>query len=421
MRPPGDKSLSHRALIVAALASGVSLISGCSTGDDVAATRRALEQLGARVSGEPPGTMEISGPPSGLVEPEQPLDLGNAGTGLRLLAGVLAGQDLFAILTGDGSLRSRPMARIVEPLRAMGALIDGRDDGGLAPLAVRGGALRGATFAPPEASAQVKGAILFAGLTASGATTVIERRGTRQHTEELLRLAGASVTSTLDSQRRTAIRIEPCRLSHIAYEVPADPSQAAFFAVGATIMQGSEVEIEGIYDGPHRCGYLDVLDRMGAAIERRRAGDGRADLLVRSASLVPTEVVADEIPGCIDEIPILSVAAAAASGVTVFRGAGELRRKESDRMGAIATCLARLGVTVEIDGDDLAVHGRGSIEAAQAGELRVDAADDHRMAMALAIFGAARPEGSTLRIGGASAISTSYPGFSDDLEALRCR
>jgi len=397
---PGDKSISHRALILAALAEGTSVVRGLSDGDDVARTRAALAAMGASFDGE-----KITGGRSRLHEPADVLDMGNSGTGIRLLAGVCAGLPWLTVLTGDASIRRRPMSRVAEPLRAMGAAIDGRDEGRLPPLAVRGGRLHGIDYDLPVPSAQVKAAVLLAGLAADGGTVVRQPVVTRAHTEEMLAACGANVQVSGDG---LVVRLHPGELAPFELDVPGDPSQAAFWIVAACITPGSDVVVDDVYLGPARGGFLDVLARMGAAVER--VGD-RSLRARYSPDLHATAVGGDEVPGLIDEIPVLALAAAVAEGKTVFRDAGELRVKESDRIASITTALSGVGACVEPVDDGLVIHGPARLHGG-----RADAAGDHRIAMTLAVAGMAA-EGTTV-IDGWEAVATSYPGFERDLEQL---
>ncbi|HLI14886.1 MAG TPA: 3-phosphoshikimate 1-carboxyvinyltransferase [Acidimicrobiales bacterium] len=404
---PGDKSISHRALIFGALAEGRSRVRGLSTGDDVARTRAALEACGIRVEDE-----VVHGGRRRFTEPERPLDVGNSGTAMRLLAGVLATFDFLSVLVGDDSVHRRPMDRVSAPLREMGALVDGRQGGRLAPLVVRGGRLVGVDHAPAVPSAQVKGALLLAGLAAEGRTTVRERFATRPHTEELLELCGHPA-AVRDEGDVHVVSVGPGELAPFELDVPGDPSQAAFLAVAASIVAGSEVLLENVYVGPGRAGFLAVLERMGASIDRRPRSATAADLLVRSAPLSATEIEAAEVPDCIDELPVLAVAAAFADGTTTVRGASELRVKESDRIETMARALRSFGVRVETFEDGMAVTG-GSVRP----RGRVDAAADHRVAMALAV--AALAGSDPVEIDGFEAVATSWPSFVDDVGGLLC-
>lgn len=402
VRVPGDKSISHRALLLAALAEGTSVVHGLSTGDDVARTRSAVLALGATVEGE-----RIIGGRSTLHEPGDVVDVANSGTTMRLLAGVCATVPGLTVLTGDASIRRRPMDRVVSPLRRMGAVIDGRDGGRLPPLAVRGGELKGIEYDLPVASAQVKAAVLLAGLAAEGETVVHERARTRTHTEEMLAACGADITVE-DGGLTT--RVRPSALRPFDLTVPGDPSQAAFWLVAACLVPGSDVIVDGVYTGPARVGFVDVLERMGAFVDRS-PGHLR---VTYGGPLRATQITGDEVPGLIDEIPVLAVAAAGAEGTTEIRGAAELRVKESDRIATVAEQLARMGAGIEPLPDGLTVHGRpGGLRPAT-----VASRGDHRLAMALAVAGlAATPPGETV-IEGWDAVATSYPRFAADLGEL---
>ncbi len=417
VRVPGDKSISHRALIVGALADGTSSVSGLSDGDDVARTLGAVRALGAEVvAGEGDGVVRIHGGAGSLHEPASPLDFGNSGTGIRLMAGVVASFDGWSVrLGGDDSLSKRPMDRIALPLRTMGADVAGRGELCLPPLDVRGRRLSGIDYTPPVASAQVKSCILLAALAAQGSTTVREPILTRVHTEELLARAGAEI-SEAEEQGAHVVRVAPGKLEPFELEVPADPSQAAFWLVGALLVPGSEVVVERVYTGPARRGFLDVLRRMGAHIEEKPAVSASdlastSDLVARPSSLVATEVHAHEIPS-LDEVPVLAVAAARAEGTTVFRDMGELRVKESDRFTGVIDLVRAFGGGAEAEGDDIHVTG---VAALDAGDF--DSRDDHRLAMAAAIAAASVP-GRPTRILGWDSVQTSYPSFRSDLATL---
>ncbi len=306
IRVPGDKSISHRALLLAARAEGTSVVRGLSDGDDVLRTRAAIQALGADLEGD-----RITGGIEHLHEPEGVLDVGNSGTGMRLLAGYCAAFDWLTVLAGDASVYQRPMDRVAEPLRAMGATVDGRDRGRYPPLVVRGGELRGIDYRPPVASAQVKAAVLLAGLGAEGETIVREAVATRTHTEDLLAMCGADVDVTLGDDGEHVVRVRRSKLTPLVLDVPGDPSQAAFWVVAACIVPGSDVVVEDVYIGPGRTGFLDVLARMGADLE---VGEGT--IRARHGPLRGTDVDADEVPSLIDEIPVLAVAAAVAETPT---------------------------------------------------------------------------------------------------------
>jgi 3-phosphoshikimate 1-carboxyvinyltransferase len=409
LRVPGDKSISHRAVLLAARGEGRSTLRGLSDGSDVAHTLTAVAACGAEVDGDA-ALVRIDGGTGRLHEPDTILDVGNAGTGIRLLAGWAAALPWLTILSGDASVSARPMGRVVEPLRAMGARVDGRCGGSLAPLVVRGGGLHGIDYRPPVPSAQVKSAVLLAGLAAEGETTVREEVPTRAHTEDLLVRCGADIMVAPG-----AVTVRRSMLHPFELEVPGDPSQAAFWVVAACIVPGSDLAVEHVYVGPGRAGFLDVLRRMGArvGVEDEDPVDGTATIRARYGPLSATDIGGSEVPGLIDEVPILAVAAAAAAGQTVFSGAAELRVKESDRVENMAAGLAAFGVAVEPRPDGLAVDGRSGRPWPGAA---VDSLGDHRIAMAMAVAGLAAT-GPT-DIAGWEAVATSYPSFEEDLR--RC-
>ncbi|MDQ3757345.1 MAG: 3-phosphoshikimate 1-carboxyvinyltransferase [Actinomycetota bacterium] len=390
LRVPGDKSISHRALLLAARAEGVSRVSGLSDGEDVRHTAAAVAAMGARIDGDRIHGGELHGV-DGVI------DVGNSGTGMRLLAGYCAALPWRTVLRGDESVDRRPMDRVAEPLRLMGARIDEA----YPPLAVDGGGLHGIDYALPVPSAQVKGAVLLAGLGAEGDTVVRESVPTRMHTEELLQLAGADVEVGDGVVRVRASALHPFEL-----DVPGDPSQAAFWVVAGAIVPGMELVVENVYVGPGRGGFLDVLRRMGADIEV----DG-GDIHVRSSPLHATEVAGVEVPGLIDEIPVLAVAAACAEGTTVFRDAAELRVKESDRVATVVEMLRTLGATAEEAEDGLSVTGPARLHGGH-----VDSQGDHRIAMSAAIAGLVADGPVTVER--RESVATSYPGFEEDLR--RC-
>ena len=404
LRVPGDKSISHRALLMSARAKGTSRITGLSNGLDVAATRRAIQAFGARVTDDG-ATILVEG--GHLHEPESPIDVGNSGTGIRLMAGWASGLDGLTVLYGDASIATRPMGRVTEPLRMMGARIDGRDGGRLPPLAIRGGDLEGIDYQLPVPSAQVKGALLLAGLSASGPTTIREAAPTRVHTEQMLESWGARVETGPGW-----VTVHPGDLTATECAVPGDPSQAAFWAVAGCVVPGSDLTIEQVYVGPQRAGFLDVLIRMGADIEIVGLDPARsvADIHVRAGRLTATEVAGAEVPGLIDEIPALAVAAAHAEGTTTFRDAAELKVKESDRIATVTRELQAVGGSVEATEDGLVVTGGGVTGGA------VESHGDHRIAMAMAVAGLAAEAG--VRIEGWEAVATSYPAFEEDLRSL---
>jgi len=422
LRVPGDKSISHRALMLAALAVGESRIDGLLEGDDVMRTAAALRALGADISRDDDGRWHVWGQGiGGLREPDRALDLGNSGTGVRLLMGILAAHPITATLTGDASLVGRPMARVAEPLALMGARVEARD-GGRLPLTIAGSdRLRPLRYRLPMPSAQVKSAILLAGLGAPGITEVIEPAPTRDHSERLMRHFGAAVeVSDGDGGgRRIRLTGQP-ELAGREIRVPADPSSAAFPLVAALITAGSAVTLCGVGLNPLRTGLLETLKEMGAQIAvenaREESGEPVGDLRVVSSALEGTEVPAARAPSMIDEYPVLAVAAACARGSTVMRGLGELRVKESDRLAAVARGLAACGVAVEEGPDSLTVHGTG---AAPRGGAVVASELDHRIAMSFLVLGlaSAQPVG----IDDDGPIETSFPGFAAALEGLGAR
>jgi len=408
---PGDKSISHRAVLIGALCEGETRVSGFGRSADTEATIAAVRALGAEVIEEDVDTLRVRGAGlRGLQGSKGAIDCGNAGTLMRLLAGVLAGQDGRTELVGDSSLSSRPMERIAEPLRRMGATIETTE--GHAPLVVQGAPLRAIDYALPVASAQVKSAILLAGVQATGATTVVEPVATRDHTERMLEHAGARVT-----RRPSSVTVEGARSLRLPdVEVPGDISSAAPFLVAAAIVPGSAVTVHGVGLNPRRAGLLDVLERMGArvAIYNRRSigGEPAGDVEVRASDLVGTTVTAAEVPSLIDELPIFAVAACHARGETVVQGAEELRAKESNRIEAVVEDLRRVGGHIRATPDGFRIKGvptrlRGGV---------VDSRGDHRLAMLGAVVGVASREGVELR--GAEAAATSFPDFFDVLEQV---
>ncbi|WP_338177296.1 3-phosphoshikimate 1-carboxyvinyltransferase [Jatrophihabitans sp.] len=403
---PGDKSVSHRALLLAALAPGTSRITGLSNGADVVHTAAAIVTLGATLTTLDERTVEVTG--GALHEPAAVIDTGNSGTGIRLIAGLAAGLNGLTVLQGDASIARRPMDRIAVPLRLMGAVVDGREGGRLPPISIRGGDLRGIDYAAPVSSAQVKSAILLAGLRAAGETIVREPVRSRAHTEEMLTVRGAD----LDVDGAT-VRLRPSQLTAVDEAVPGDPSQAAFWLVGAAALAGSDVTVEGIYLGHARGGFLDVLRRMGADVTvTESASVPRAwDVRVRAGELRGTDIEEHEIAGLVDEVPALAVAAALAHGVTTVRGAAELRVKESDRVATTAAMLRAFGTEVEELPDGLVITGGARLHPG-----RVDSHGDHRIAMAASILALAADGPS--EIIGFEAVATSYPGFLQTLDSV---
>ena len=428
LRLPGDKSISHRALMLALLARGESPIKGAGDGADVRSTAAIVAALGAEVERAPAdaGNVDyrvVSRGGDALAVPGGPLDCGNSGTSLRLFAGILAGRPISATLDGDASLRTRPMARIIEPLRSMGATIEGSDGGSHPPLTVTGRSpLRAIDWSTPVPSAQVKSAILLAGLRANGVTTVRESVATRDHTERMLRGRGVPVRSRADEGGGAVIEIEGGTTMQARQEqVPGDPSAAAFWLVAGSIHPDATLRLRGVGVNPTRRAVIDILDRMGASIEETPAGDsaslGRngepiADLVVRSSELNAIELSAADTAAAIDEIPILCLAATHARGRTIIRGAGELRHKESDRIAGIVDGLAALGARIEAHGDDIVIDGPATLSGAA-----LDSLGDHRLALTFAIAGLVA--GGKTTIGDAGSVAISYPTFFADLERIR--
>lgn len=426
LRLPGDKSISHRALMLALLAGGESRITGAGDGADVRSTAGIVAALGALVDRAPDGAgnvdYRVRSPGAGrFIEPVLPLDCGNSGTSLRLFAGILAGQPLRATLDGDASLRSRPMARIIEPLRSMGATIEGGSGSSRPPLTVTGrNPLRAIDWETPVPSAQVKSAILLAGLRAEGVTTVRESVATRDHTERMLRARGVAVRSDRDGDGGATIEIEGGVAVQARDElVPGDPSAAAFWLVAGSIHPAAELRLHSVGVNPTRRAVIDILRTMGASIDEApiagapSEGEGEpiADLVVRSSVLEGIELDPATTAAAIDEIPILCLAATQAHGRSVIRGAGELRHKESDRIAGIVDGLRALGARIQSREDDIVIDGPTRLTGAS-----VDSLGDHRLALTFAIAGLIADGHTT--IGDADSVSISYPTFFADLERI---
>ena len=429
-RLPGDKSISHRALLLAALAEGRSLVGGAGDGRDVQATAGIVAALGASVERVREDGLNVdykvtSPGVDGLHEPEGVLDCRNSGTSLRLCSGVLAGLPFFSVLDGDASLRSRPVARIIEPLRSMGAALYARRSDSLPPLVVIGRSqLRAIDFTTRVPSAQVKSAILLAGLRAEGRTTVREAVATRDHTERMLRSRGIEVRrepAESSGGGSVAWMLEGgARLRPFDERVPVDPSAAAFWLVAGAIHPDAELTLRGVGVNPTRRAAIDFLVRMGARIQETALGDAPAgdvgeplaDFTVRSSELAAIDLGPEEVAAAIDEIPILCLAATQARGETTIRGAGELRNKESDRIAGIAAGLAALGARIAVDGDDITITGPTPLAGAATGTL-----DDHRLAMTFAVAGLIAR--GTTTIDRAESAAVSYPSFFLELERLR--
>lgn len=419
---PGDKSVSHRALILGAMAVGETRITGLLEGQDVLDTGKAMAAFGAEVERTGPGEWRVHGVGvGGFREPEDVIDHGNAGTGVRLVMGAMATTDITATFTGDASLRGRPMGRITEPLSLFGAEARGRR-GGRLPITLTGAANpTPVTYVTPVPSAQVKSAVLLAGLNAPGETVVIEREATRDHTERMLAGFGASVSSEeTDEGRVITLRGQP-DLRPQVIAVPRDPSSAAFPVAAALLVAGSEVLVPGIGLNPTRAGLYDALVEMGAdiAFENRRSEGGEpvADLRVRFGPLKGIEVPPERAPSMIDEYPVLAALAATAEGTTVMRGIRELRVKESDRIDAMARGLEACGVAIEEGPDFLIVHGRGP--GGVAGGVTVESRLDHRIAMSFLCLGLATRAPVSVDDGGP--IATSFPGFVPLMRGLGAR
>ena len=417
---PGDKSLTHRAIILTALAEGTSTISGYCPGEDCLNTMRAFQGLGIPIT---PTATELTVQGKGfwgLTEPSAPIDCGNSGTGIRLLTGLLSGQDFFSVLTGDESIRRRPMGRVVKPLREMGAVIGGRKGGELAPLAITGAGLHGIAYTSPVASAQMKSALLLAGLFAQGKTRYKEPSLSRDHTERMFQFFGIALAKeegALVLQGRPSVGWRGVHMT-----IPGDFSAAAFFIVGATIVQGSDITIRNVGMNPTRTGLLEVMRKMGADIQvldqREEAGEPVGDLRVKSSTLKGMTIGHDLIPKTIDEFPVLCVAAAVAEGDTVISGAEELRVKESDRIATMSRELKAMGALIEERPDGMIIRGLG--RGGENGRLKAagktESHGDHRVAMSLAIGGLTAEESMT--IADTSCMDTSFPNFEKALVDL---
>jgi 3-phosphoshikimate 1-carboxyvinyltransferase len=420
-RVPGDKSISHRALILASLTVGESTVAGLLEGEDVLHTAEAMRALGAQLERGDDGVWRVHGVGiGGFAQPAGPLDFGNSGTGCRLALGAVAGCPVTATFDGDASLRQRPMWRVLDPLERMGARVMDCAEGGQLPLTLQGARdCVPIVYESPVPSAQLKSAVLLAGLAAPGETTVIETQASRDHTERMLKHFGAKIVSRVHGEhgRRITLQGQP-ELTPANVVVPADPSSAAFPLVAALIVPGSDLVLEAVMTNPLRTGLYATLREMGAKIEtlatRDDGGEEVADLRVTASALKGVDVPAERAPAMIDEYPVLAVAASFAEGVTRMRGLQELRVKESDRLEATATMLRTNGVTVEIEGDDLIVHGKPSV----AGGAEVATHMDHRIAMAALVMGLAAD--NPVRIDDSAFIVTSFPGFVELMRSLGC-
>ena len=417
-RVPGDKSISHRALIVGALTVGETTIGGMLEGEDVLHTAHVMRALGAHVERTGDQAWRVRGVGiGGFAQPARMLDFGNSGTGVRLAIGAVAGAPVTATFDGDESLRGRPMRRVLDPLEKMGARVVEVADGGRLPLTIQGAAHPiPIIYESPVASAQLKSAVLLAGLAAPGETTIVEAEATRDHTERLLKHFGARITSKAHGEhgRRIVLQGQP-ELEPANVVVPADPSSAAFPMVATLIVPGSELILDAVMTNPLRTGLLTTLREMGASIEeleKRDDGEEVADLRVRASALKGVDVPPERAPSMIDEYPILAVAASFAEGVTRMRGLKELRVKESDRLAATADMLRSNGVTVEIEGDDLIVQGKSR----PAGGAEVKTHMDHRIAMAALVMGLGSE--NPVRIDNSEFIATSFPGFVELMRSI---
>ncbi|MBI4676318.1 MAG: 3-phosphoshikimate 1-carboxyvinyltransferase [Elusimicrobia bacterium] len=410
---PGDKSISHRALIMGAMAQGSTRIEGLSLAEDVGATWQCLRELGVNIVSRCRMTTVSGRGWRGLAQPKKTLEAGNSGTTARLLMGLIAANPVAATISGDASLNRRPMGRVAQPLRRMGAIID-MAPGDLAPVEVRGAALAGIDHVSPIPSAQVKSAVLIAGVQALGDTSVSEPALSRDHTERMLPVFGIPVRRQgLEAAIKGGLRMSPALMT-----VPGDLSCAAFWIVAAALAPGSLVRLPGVGTNPTRAGFLEVLKRMGAQFSAQAADLGpdagyepAADIEARSSALTATDIQPAEVPALIDEVPILALAACLAKGVSRFRGLGELRHKESNRLEGLAGLLRALGAKAEASGDDLVIEGVSRLTGA-----RVSAGGDHRLAMTAMIAGLVA-EGETV-VEDASTAAASYPGFTEDLRKL---
>jgi 3-phosphoshikimate 1-carboxyvinyltransferase len=419
VRVPGDKSISHRALILGALAVGETRISGLLEGEDVLNTAKAMQALGAKVDRTGDFAWSVRGVGvAGFAQPEAPLDFGNSGTGCRLVMGAVAGCPITAIFDGDASLRGRPMRRILDPLELMGAKTGASGEGGRLPLTLNGSRdPLPILYRTPVASAQIKSAVLLAGLAAPGITTVIETEASRDHTELMLKHFGAEIASSREGShgRKIALAGQP-ELHGAEVVVPADPSSAAFPIVAALIVEGSDIVLSDVMTNPLRTGLFTTLREMGASIEesqvRGDAGEPMAQLRVRASKLRGVEVPPERAPSMIDEYLVLAVAAALAEGTTTMRGLKELRVKESDRLEATAAMLRVNGVQVEIVGDDLIVEGKGHVP----GDGLVATHMDHRIAMSALVMGLAADK--PVKVDDTAFIATSFPDFIPMMRSL---
>ena len=415
LRVPSDKSISHRSIILTSMADGISTVKNFLKAGDTLTTLNVYRKLGIKIT-EDKGIIKVHGKGiNGFSEPDDILDMGNSGTTTRLTLGLLSGQRFFSVLTGDESLRKRPMKRVTQPLRQMNARIDGREDGGLLPLCVRGSDLKGIKFFNKKASAQVKSALLIAGLVAEGETTVVEPYKSRDHTEKMLKAMGADIQINEQIEYTVCIK-KTDRLYPVDIDVPADPSSASFFAAAAVILPDSEIVLKDVLVNPTRDGFFRKIKQMGAFVEysnlREKNGEPVADIIVRySPDLKGVQVFGEEIPSMVDEIPILSIVATQAEGETIIKGASELRVKESDRIKAVVENLRNVGVDVEELEDGMIIKGKSKIEGGYVNSFK-----DHRIAMAFSILGLISEKG--IKIKDADCAYISYPEFFEHLQSV---
>ncbi|RUM60557.1 MAG: 3-phosphoshikimate 1-carboxyvinyltransferase [Persephonella sp.] len=416
LRVPSDKSISHRSIILTSLAEGKSIVKNFLKSGDTLTTLNCYKQLGVKIE-ERNGILEIEGVGlKGLKEPDDILDMGNSGTTTRLTLGVLAGQNLFATLTGDNSLRNRPMKRVKDPLTQMGAFIDGRENGNRLPLAIRGGNLKGISFFNKKSSAQVKSAILLAGLNADGKTEIEEPVKSRNHTEKLLKAMGVNLKVKEEENYKIILDGNIEKLNPIEIDVPADPSSAAFFVAAAVIVPNSEILLKDVLVNPTRDGFFRKLKDMGANIEylnlREKAGEEVADIYVRyTPDLKGIKITKVDVPSMIDELPLIMLIATQVKGETVITGAEELRVKESDRIKAVVENLKNIGVEIEELEDGAIIRGKQKIKGGV-----IDSFNDHRIAMGFSILGLIAEDGITIK--NAECVFISYPEFYEHLEKV---
>ena len=410
---PGDKSISHRSMILNSIANGDALVKGLSGGEDVISTMRCLQAMGVSIEPEGDvGSYRVKGRGANLEEPSDILDAGNSGTSMRLLAGILASQSFISVITGDSSLRSRPMKRIVDPLKQMGAQILGRQNDTKAPLVVRGGSLNGIDYDLPMASAQVKSAVMLAGLSAAGDTVIRQPALSRDHTERMVTAMGGKI-----EENGLELIIHPSELKAVDITVPGDISSAAYWMVAGLCHPNAKILIRGVGLNPSRTGIVDVLKEMGAGEalqlvnERMEGGEPVSDILVTSTELHGVVVSGDMIPRMLDEVPILAVAACFATGDTVIRDATELRVKETDRIFTTVTELTRLGANIKAQEDGMIIHGNSPLTGAEC-----QSHGDHRLAMSMAVAGLLG-NGEVI-VNGANDASVSYPEFWQHLQSL---